>query len=485
MIPYLTNRGGPMVGLEALSMQGLPVDELLLTRETEDQLADLAGNAMSTTVVGTCILVALIVGKKLLKEGTDTSTYEQKRAAPTVEDEDDVQDVLMNIDKLDIGDSLDEHITGDNKLQEKPLDLAARAARPLADLLADATKSARLCECEGRKDMTTRQLRRCQNCGSTSCVRCGGYPEHKFEDIKLAENPRMHPSEFERELKASLPMVLLLPGVTQDLLNGLRASSGIEISSSLWKKWSSAVVRAASEEFHFAESKRQEIWSVIYQSPSALLELVLHPQRPEWRFFAKPEDEEPVQSDVRAQLEASPAGRFICQGGLLEGYWEFGLPCKEKLSLNIKGESPVPSWEAELGLTGEEFKDKKVYSQLDIAVDPEDAKKLERNISGTYVLHDKCGMANASLHRKVPTPEELNLPPVFLFLDPSRTGKGEDDSFVFSITTKRCEYGETRPLICTMNPKWRQSSAEGSQTVKCWTPCKWMKSANLSLTVGV
>ena len=40
MIPYITNRGGPMVGLEALSMQGLPVDELLLTRETEDQLAD-------------------------------------------------------------------------------------------------------------------------------------------------------------------------------------------------------------------------------------------------------------------------------------------------------------------------------------------------------------------------------------------------------------------------------------------------------------
>ena len=63
MIPYITNRGGPMVGLEALSMQGLPVDELLLTRETEDQLADLAGNAMSTTVVGACMLAALMLGK--------------------------------------------------------------------------------------------------------------------------------------------------------------------------------------------------------------------------------------------------------------------------------------------------------------------------------------------------------------------------------------------------------------------------------------
>jgi hypothetical protein len=51
MIPYTMNSGGLMVGLEALSMQGLPIDDLLLTRETEDQLADLAGNAMSTTVV--------------------------------------------------------------------------------------------------------------------------------------------------------------------------------------------------------------------------------------------------------------------------------------------------------------------------------------------------------------------------------------------------------------------------------------------------
>jgi hypothetical protein len=46
MIPYLTSRGGPVTGLEALSLQGLPINELLLTRENEDQLADLAGNAM-------------------------------------------------------------------------------------------------------------------------------------------------------------------------------------------------------------------------------------------------------------------------------------------------------------------------------------------------------------------------------------------------------------------------------------------------------
>lgn len=46
MIPYVANRRGPIIGLEALALQGLPVEELLLTRESEAQLADLAGNAM-------------------------------------------------------------------------------------------------------------------------------------------------------------------------------------------------------------------------------------------------------------------------------------------------------------------------------------------------------------------------------------------------------------------------------------------------------
>ena len=53
-------------------MQGLPIDELLLTRESEDNLRDLAGNAMSSTVVGACIISALIVGTNQLEPSTDT-----------------------------------------------------------------------------------------------------------------------------------------------------------------------------------------------------------------------------------------------------------------------------------------------------------------------------------------------------------------------------------------------------------------------------
>ena len=64
MVPYVTNRGGPVIGLEALALQGIPVDDLLLTRESEENMSDLAGNAMTSTVVGSCVVAALVLAQK-------------------------------------------------------------------------------------------------------------------------------------------------------------------------------------------------------------------------------------------------------------------------------------------------------------------------------------------------------------------------------------------------------------------------------------
>ena len=69
--PYVANRGGPLVGEELLLLQGIPADDLLLTRETEKQLRDLAGNAMSTTVVGACSIAAIVLGLKALAKGSN------------------------------------------------------------------------------------------------------------------------------------------------------------------------------------------------------------------------------------------------------------------------------------------------------------------------------------------------------------------------------------------------------------------------------
>ncbi|EKM50640.1 uncharacterized protein PHACADRAFT_213538 [Phanerochaete carnosa HHB-10118-sp] len=485
MIPYITNRGGPMVGLEALSMQGLPVDELLLTRESEDQLADLAGNAMSTTVVGACMLVALVTGKQLLRAGDDKKTYEEKYSSGKVKQEDgdeddDVVDVVMMTDKLGIAESLEKHISGEDQLVEKPLDLAATSRQPLSELLINAQKSARLCECEGRKDMTDRTLSRCKDCGSTSCSKCGGRPEHNPEVIDVVKNQRLSPSLFARELKSSLPMALILSEITQELLDDLKKRTDVDVSAKVWEGWSEAVLRAAKEELRFAEPKRQDIWIVAYQSNFATLELSLHPQQPEWRFFAKPADDEPANSKMRTLLEA-PVGRLRCTTGLFDGRWEFALPAQRKLTLTIEGSEPVPAWEARLGLQGKAFRDKTVHSRLEIAVRDADMDKLDRDISGTYVLLDKCGTANGALHRRDTKPGDGDVPPLFMMFDPLRCGDPKEDVFVFSISKRRLEYGEHRPLICRLTPRWRQSSVVGPQEVEAMAPCQWIESSETRL----
>ncbi|KAG7445040.1 uncharacterized protein BT62DRAFT_1007412 [Guyanagaster necrorhizus] len=474
MIPYITNRGGPMVGLEALSMQGLPVDKLLLTRETEDQLADLAGNAMSTTVVGSCILAALVCGKKLLKAGDDSESYESKRGTHM-----DVE-TPMEVDRPaeDVV-AAEDCITGEDQLVQKSLDLSATGNRPLIDLLKDAEKSARLCECEGRTDMTTRELFRCKDCGAPYCKKCGGRPEHNAEPIVFStENPRLPPSDFAKELKAMLPMSISLSGVSQAVFDCLKTSANIKIPEARWSSWCAAVLRAAKSELRFVEPKRQEYWSAVYQSPEATLELFLHPQQMEWRLFAKPEGHEPANAEIRQLLE-TPVGRFTCTESLLSGHWDFALPHNSSVTVKVKGEGElVPSWEARLGLTDDTFKNKTVFSSLRVSVTNSDVPKLDRDISGLYALLDRCGTANGALHKR--TSEKGTLPPLFMLMDPQRTSDSED-SFVFSISRRRHQYGEARPIIAKLDPSWRQSSNEEEKEVSCCIPCKWVRAENIHL----
>ena len=474
-----------MVGLEALSMQGLPIDKLLLTRESEDQLADLAGNAMSTTVVGVCMLVALVVGKKMLKKGSELGTYAE-RAGNSVQRS---EASIMDVDEEPTSgiEDIEAHISGEDLLSGRTLNLSATGEQSLPELLRRAEQSARLCECEGRSDMTQRVLNRCQDCDASSCVKCGGRPEHNFQPIDLEVHPRLPPSTFARELKSSLPMSLIVSGITSELLERLRKSSSSTIPDNKWTPWRDAVVKAALSEQRFIELKRQEIWIASFGSSTSYLELLLHPQQPEWRFFAKPSEEEPANSEIR-RLLSSPAGRMVCKGSLLSGTWDIALPQTTTVQIQIKGvDEPVPAWEARLGLL-EDYKERVVYPKLQITVHKESSSAFDRDIAGTYTLIDKCGTANNALHKKDVDAgsDEAKLPQLYLFLDPTRTGEPKYDPFVISMSKRRYQYGETRPIVCKFDAEWRQSSlTDSDKSLSCVIPCLWLKADVISLKVRI
>ncbi|KAG2365027.1 hypothetical protein BDR07DRAFT_1449967 [Suillus spraguei] len=461
MIPYITNRGGPMIGVEALAMQGLPIDKLLLTRESQDELADLAGNAMSSTVVGACILSALVAGQKLLKAGDDTETYEMKKDVGH-KDNDHAMDVDFSPSATI---SLEERIKGHEDLVERPLDLTATQTDSITRILEDAQKS-------GRKDVTTRDLLRCK---------CAGRPEHSFEPLDVTQLPRLSPSSFVRGLKSTLPMCISLAGVDKKLLDGLRETSGVTIPEKRWNSWSSAVLRATGSELRFVEPKRQEIWSAVYQSPHAIFELYLEPRQTEWRLYAKPGDNEPANAEIRRLLQM-PVARFRCKTDLLQGSWQFALPVAREVTITMEGSGGmVPSWEARLGLLDDEFKEKEVHSQLHINIPESQMSHFDRDISGVYVLLDKCGTANGALHKKLPSDDDASLPPLFMMLDPTRCGNPAEDPFVFTTSMRRYDFGEFRPIICKLDPSWRQSDVQGEQRVKCHVPLHWMNSESVKV----
>ncbi|KAI6149517.1 hypothetical protein BKA82DRAFT_995209 [Pisolithus tinctorius] len=479
MIPYITNRGGPMVGVEALAMQGLPVDKLLLTRESQDELADLAGNAMSSTVVGACIIAALVVGRKLLKTGDDKETYEMKKLDAV---EAETEESAMDVDSSQASDlRIEDHLSGRDQLVEKPLDLSATRTNAVEGVLNHAQRSVRLCHCEGRKEITTRELLRCRDCGSSSCKKCAGRPEHNFEPLDVQTVARLPPPTFVRELKSILPMCLSITSVTEQLLDQLRDSAGVSIPEKRWTGWRAAVLRATGSELRFVEPKRQEIWSAVYQSPTATLELYLDPKQTEWRLYAKPLASEPANAEIRRLLQL-PVARLKCNDDFLQGRWQFAMPHVTELRITVTGSGQlVPSWEARLGLLEDKFKNKRVHSHLNISV-PEHQKSLfDRDVSGTYALLDKCGTACGALHKRVEGADCESLPPLFMMLDPTRCGDAKDDSFVFTSTMRRYEYGEFRPVICKLAPSWRQSDAEGDQSVVCHIPVLWTDSNTVAL----
>ena len=485
MIAYITNRGGPLVGVEALGLQGLPVDRLLLTRETQDQLADLAGNAMSTTVVGSAMILALILAQPVLEKALEERDQKSIEEAMEMEAETIVERPLFT-------NTLDDRIAGLDQLITHPLELAATSDLVWSELLRRSTAARRWCRCEGRISISDRQMQECRDCGMTACVKCGQRPEHNYEKVTFSE-PRPQPVDFAEEAKKAIPMALRFSHCPDErALNALASSANGTMDDGLWRAWKSAAILAMTEQLSFVDLRRQEIWVAIYEGPHARLELHMHPQQAEWRLYGLPDPSLNANSPIRGML-ASPIGRMRCNGAILAGTWELAIPAHFVVSLVIRGigegeDALTDSWEKSLGLLDNKFREKLVWKRLSIvAKDGSNAGGiLDRDVTGTYEYLPKCGTASNSLHKRVEDASgnavDTSQPDLFFFLDPTRCREGTWDRFVFSTSTRRYEYEECRPIVAKLGPAWRQSDRR-EQEVEAAVDWKWMSVNELTCQV--
>ena len=259
-------------------------------------------------------------------------------------------------------------------------------------------------------------------------------------------------------------------------------------------RWSIAVSGVAGAKFRFQSLQRSEVWTATYLSAigcqeagasrrEACLELIIDPTSdgPEWRLTVPPSitGEEAKAWEKTAALRralSAPVARMRPDptgpaANILDGEWEIRLPVELTGEVSITGGGDkVETWESRLGLKASASaagEGKQRWSQLTVA--SEDAE-LSSAVSGTYTLLPKCGTAMASLHRR-----DGPGPPMYLFLDPSRCGKPDIDSYVFANNHRRLAYGEGRGEVAILDAKWRTNhDTKGAQKVAFTRHGKWV-----------
>ncbi|KAL2011944.1 hypothetical protein VTN00DRAFT_4662 [Thermoascus crustaceus] len=363
-IPYITTRGGPLCGLEALSLQGLPLDRLLLTKESQRELQDLAGNAMTSTVVGAATLSALIVAYRALDAGTSEAISHASTER---------HDILKQIVPRE-----------DQKLVPKNLD-SSESVPSVSALIKMADTSRRLCVCEGQSLAKLKGIQKCSLCGHTACTSCGGNPTHSYEIVN--DMKRSSPLDFGNMLKEILPMRFAICGLSPEEYLSLRPEEKLNCKTEDWEKFSKAISLACEDELRFSAVHRGEKWKIAYKGRFSFLNLII----------------------ARMKLDSS---------SLFEGQWEICAPISSSAGLDIVGIGrQVESYEAKCG--HDSFFEKTVWSGLTISGPDNTVSDLEVDIRGNYELLQNCGTANGSLHKKAAT---ANSPAVYLFLDPTKFG---------------------------------------------------------------
>jgi hypothetical protein len=419
-----------LTGDEALILQGIPIDEINMTRLKNSQKQDLAGNAMSTTTVGAMIVASMITFGCYLPGG-DVDAMDTSQVLPLSSTE----------------------FSTDANLESWCFDSTAYEACSVGTVIAAADKTLRMCSCEGREKVTGNPIQECLLCAHTSCLPCGGNPMHQY---KLVERDvvaqRALPLKFVDMVKEALPMKIKLTGMSENQLTQLKRTYIRDIDQTSWKITVEAISEAFASELRYLSAKRAKSWTISYESEHARLELDVQTDKLEWRLFAKALATEPANSRVRTLLSRPIARMVPTDLDITKGTWQFWLPKVYKFTASMRGYGGfIPSYQATLGL--EKFAGTVVWKKYSVSVDQNVLSRLEADITGKYKLLQQCSTANASLH--VQMSDAGGSSPLFLFLDPHLIHDPKHDYFVFSHDNRRLVDGEFRPRVARMDPTWR------------------------------
>ncbi|TID22279.1 c-5 cytosine-specific dna [Venturia nashicola] len=437
--PYLTDRCDALSGLHALQLQGIPIDELIFTSETDRDLRNLAGNAMTSTIVGSAILSALLVTVKslpLFEHDLSQQSFANRRV---------------------------ERIAGDDTtLGKASHELTTKLQLP-DQLLIDATRSSRMCHCEAQTMVSTRDIAVCSHCKHTTCQGCAGNPEHEFQGV-IRRATRMTPHDFARKWGSYFPLRILL----QCPVECLTAQQKF-IDADIADEYISIIKAACGEELVLFDIHRTGVWRVRYESHLARLELTLS-EKPDWKLFMKSAIGLQGNSKLRTIFDCPVAqSTSDLRAGDDSVAFSWWIPARKSAQVSISGHGTTPSWRARLGLL--DFISETVHERL--VIDFKECSSLPIDISGEYELLANCGTACGSLHRRTPKNDAPHDQEMYLFYDPDPIGDAKDDRFVFSKNHERIDSRNSRQIIASLAPSWRPFNVNANKAVDATAAGFW------------
>jgi SNF2 family DNA or RNA helicase len=448
---FASNRQDALNGSQTLVLQGMPLDKLHFAGETQRECQDLAGNAMSTTVIGASLISAILHGHKAFQSSPlgDTSNEESQQ-----------RPVLRN--RLVRASAMEGHKFSPTN----PEDLS------IERLLDDAFLTSRMCACEVEQQIAESVIKVCSECGHTACSICATNPRHRYVESIASNDRRQVSSEFVSSLRLYLPSRLKLQNfpALEDPVS--KSPKDKNRNNAHVKRIADAKI--GSRQFTLGRFIRcEKSWRIVYKSDDVRLELSLG-DRAQWLLFVDSPPNLPSNSELRKSLK-TPIARGAVKESLLDVDWEIFVPSYQVHAIRLRGSTErSKSWRNQLGLP--DFQTETVPSIIHVRGEDEDTSMLD----GDYTHLPHCGTAEASLYKRSAEPV------LYLFLDPDPIGDARSDCFVFSRDCSRKRWGESRVIVAHLDPAWRpwQMEDEDEEYVVDTTPTGSWHSMPMQLTTS-
>lgn len=452
-IPWNTVRGGKIIGREGLVLQGLPVEQMDLSQLSDQNQHDLAGNAMTTTVIGAVMLAAIITFYEILLPDDNRPKMKEEP----------------------ISSSMD----GENILVQKFSDPTASVEYPVREIFLKAADSSRLCYCEGREDKLNIGFSQCLDCKHTICDRCAQHDSHNLQPVsEVILQDRVHPHDFEKYIKKALPMKISfgasfdLGGYIQSFCDAYEGDMKGNISVAV-----DLLQMALTSDICYRSARRREVWEIDYHSDKSMVRFAIGSFGCEWLLFVKVPSEMNRDNPIRRFFENTPIAQMTPSDDVaIEGSWRFWVPNVRKFKAHIISNGPVVrSYDSYVGLAGTAEQ----YVHTQCRIEAENSENVENTVEaavcGDYVLYQKCGQPFNSVHKKVKTSKgEQDL---FFYLEHmGQCGNPKEHGFVFTREHRRLDYGEKRRYLARAafrQPVVQKDSTEHEEEITIVVDGEW------------